>query len=207
MKASSPARAALVPAIAVAALLLGGCSSPGASRVAPRISLTPVAPLVSIGVTPASPAATPAPTATSPAVTGISPGHGSPAQAYAGFLDAAVEGQVATECSYVLPSQQPTCPAIMNGSSTTIEGPPVRIGTVDIVGSQALVVPVGTVCQNGTCLPNSNPDAGIPSSAAGFTDAYNQATQTGTDPDAGCGEVAGQWYLDLGGTPSINPVI
>ncbi|MGH2717107.1 MAG: hypothetical protein ACRDJU_00815 [Actinomycetota bacterium] len=199
-------RRAMVPTLLLTiSASLAACSQKPSAAPTNLLPLTPSP--TSLGS--ASPGATPD-AGTSPtqaAVSGVTPGHGSPAAAYAGYLDAAVQGQVATECTYVLPSQQPSCPQTMNEATITIDGPPITIGTVDVVGTQALVVPVGTVCIDGTCLPNTDPNAGIPSSAAGFTDDYNNATQTETDPTAGLDEVSGQWYLDLGGPPAGNPVV
>jgi hypothetical protein len=173
-------------------------ASPAASPTVPAASASP-SPTPSGTGAPASP--------TTVAVSGVTPGHGSPAAAYAGWLDAAVSGQVATECSYALPSQQPNCPQTMGTASITIPAGPITIGATDIVGTQALVVPVGTVCLDGTCLPNTNPNAGIPASPAQFSAEYDQATQTETDPAAGLDEVAGQWYLDLGGPQATTPVV
>ncbi|HLI57294.1 MAG TPA: hypothetical protein VKY26_09740 [Actinomycetota bacterium] len=193
-------RAGSAIALAVLVSLASACASKSAAPP-PSLPLTP-SPT-------ASPAPAPDPTS-SPvpaAVSGVSPGHASPAAAYAGYLDAAALGQVSTECSYVLPSQQPSCPQVMNGATVTIQGAPITIGTVDVVGTQALVVPVGTVCLDGHCLPNTDPNAGIPSDSSGFTHAYNQATQTETDPAAGLDQVNGQWYLDLGGPAGSNPVV
>lgn len=111
-------------------------------------------------------------------------------------------GDFALACSYALPSLQAGCPAQMSQQTTTVRGAPIRIGATDIVGTQALVVPIGTVCLDAKqCLTNTNPNAGIPATAANFGEAYLQATGTETDPAGGFQEVKGLWYLDLGGTP------
>lgn len=199
--------AAVAAAVSVVALL-GGCTAHHTSSSPTAvIPLTPSPSASPSAAGQASPVPGVSGSPLTAAVAGVAPGHGSPAAAYAGFLDAAVAGQIATECTYALPSQQPNCPSVMGGSVTTIPDGPIHIGTVDVVGTQALVVPVGTVCQDGNCLPNSDPNAGIPASSAGFPAAYEQATQTETDPAAGCDLVGGQWYLDLGGPPSSNPVV
>lgn len=198
-----PVRAVL-PALLVTIVVLSGCSKKPAAG---PINLLPLTPSPS-GTIARTPDATPDPgtnTSPNPAVSGVAPGHGSPAAAYAGYLDAATQGQVATECSYVLPSEQPVCPQLMSEATVAVEGSPITIGTVDTVGTQALLVPLGTVCVDGSCLPNTDPNAGIPSSSAGFTQAYNQATQTETDPTASLGQVSGQWYLDLGTSPDASP--
>ncbi|HWD08432.1 MAG TPA: hypothetical protein VHA57_04985 [Actinomycetota bacterium] len=202
MKAArAPLAALLLTVVAFGA----GCAKKPAAP-ANQVPLTPSPTGPSTPATP-GPTASPGASSATAAVAGVTPGHGTPAAAYAGYLDAATQGQVATECSYVLPSQQPSCPQTMNENTVTIQGPPITIGTVDIVGNQALLVPVGTVCVDGTCLPNSDPSTGIPTSPAGFTHAYDLATQTETDPTAGLGEVNGQWYLDLGGAEPSNPVV
>lgn len=187
----------------VAALLSACHPAPAAS---PLLPLTPAPSSSPSSGASRSPAPASLPSGT-PAVSGITPGHGTPAAAYAGWLDAAATGQVATECSYALPSQQPACPVTMANETVTLPDGPLTLGATDIVGSQALVVPVGTVCLDGTCLTNTNPNTGIPTTSAGFPAAYQQATQTETDPAAGVDEVGGQWYLDLGGSQPSNPVV
>jgi hypothetical protein len=92
----------------------------------------------------------------------------------------------------------------MSKQTTTVRGSAIRIGATDIEGTQALVVPIGTICLDANqCLTNTDPNAGIPASPANFGEAYLQATGTETDPAGGLQEVKGLWYLDLGGTPVV----
>lgn len=150
----------------------------------------------------AAASASPVPLVT-PGVDGVAPGHLSPAAAVAGFLDAGALGQVDVLCSYVAPKQQAACPAAFNQVTIGPQGSPVRLGESYVVGTQALVVPLGTICTSGVCTSNRDPRLGLPADNAGFEAAFLAATTTEimTQP---CEQAAGQWYvvaLSLPGPP------
>jgi len=139
-------------------------------------------------------------TASSPpgaALSGVGPGHASPGAAFAGWVDAVVKGQLAKACGYVPPDQQAACPGDMAQQHTTVQGAAVRLGKTDIKGDRALIVPLGTVCINGGCRTNTDPNLGIPPDASGFEAAYQTALRTNilTTP---CLRISGLWYVDLG---------
>ena len=139
-------------------------------------------------------------TRTSPpgaALSGVSPGHGSPGAAFAGWVDAIVKGQLAKACGYAPPDQQAACPGDMAPQHTTVRGGPVHLGKTDINGDRALIVPVGTVCINGSCRTNTDPTLGIPPDASGFEAAYQTALRT-TILTTPCLRIGGLWYVDLG---------
>lgn len=180
------ARACLFLALACTGVALAACGS-GTGGAAGSSGL------------PASPDS-PIPLVT-PGVAGVTPGHGSPAGAVAGFLDAAALGQVGVLCSYVAPQQQAACPAAFNQVTIGPQGAPVRLGMTYTLGNQALVVPLGTICTSGVCSANDNPRLGLPADDAGFGAAFLAATTTDimTQP---CEEVAGQWYVLALGLPT-----
>ena len=139
-------------------------------------------------------------TSTSPpgaALSGVGPSHGSPGAAFAGWVDAVVKGQLAKACSYVPPDQQTACPGDMARQHTTVQGGPVRLGRTDINGDRALIVPLGTVCINGGCRTNTDPNLGIPHDASGFEAAYQTALRT-TILTTPCLRIGGLWFVDLG---------
>jgi len=131
---------------------------------------------------------TPSPTTGSAAVTGVVPGHGTPASALAGWVDGAVAGRAGAACNYALPSQQTACP-----------------GVTYVLGTQALVALLGTICTDGDCRSNSDRRLGLPADDAGFATAYQTAVSTDILTDA-CQKVGGLWYVDLGSVPTNQPV-
>ncbi|GAC1366416.1 MAG: hypothetical protein NVSMB32_10700 [Actinomycetota bacterium] len=137
-------------------------------------------------------------------VAGVAPGNGSPAAAVAGFLDALVGAHPAAACAYVVPSQQAACPGVVTPLGVSIDGDPIRIGETYVLGTQALVVPLGTICV-GQCQTNTNPRLGLPANDAGFADAYKAATDTDILTTA-CQQVAGKWYVFLGNLPNPSPI-
>lgn len=141
---------------------------------------------------------TPSSSPPSPAVSGVAAGHSSPSGAVAGFLNASAAGQLAAACAFVTPPEQPVCPDLLAQAPVTVQGAAVRIGNTDINGSQALVVPLGTVCLSGGCLTNTDPNAGLPAAGTSFADAYARGAGSANDPDIDCVLVAGSWYVDLG---------
>ncbi|TMK48982.1 MAG: hypothetical protein E6G66_09520 [Actinobacteria bacterium] len=140
------------------------------------------------------------------ALSGVAPGHGSPGAAFAGWLDAVVGGENARACGYALPAQQTGCPAFLASQQTTLPGGAIRLGDTSIVGDRALIVPIGTVCINGSCRTNTDRRLGLPASKAGFQAAYQTALSTNV-LTTGCQRVHGQWYLDLTGAVQPNAPI
>lgn len=208
---------ALLAVLAVAVLVLAGCSSaksPGAAGSSPAPSPTGSpspsttdtggsGPVVTITSSPPT-IGSPAPSSTGLAVTGVAPGHGSPAAANAGFLNASVKGDFEGACAYALPSEQPTCKTLLGQSSTAVQGSPLRVGNVVTNGNQALVTLLGTICASGAgCVTNTDPNAGLPANAAAFAAAYENALNNFnlTQP---CQQSGGQWYIDLGNNSGVT---
>lgn len=200
----------------VGLLALAGCStthspattgtSPAASPSHTQSSTGPAGSTPSVTITP-SPTAigSPAPSPTGVAIANVAPGHGSPAGANAGFLNASINGDFDTACSYALPSEQPNCRAVLpTGQNTTVQNGPLTLGNVFISGNQALVTLLGTICAPGVgCVSNTNPNAGLPANTAGFPAAYQNALSNFnlTQP---CEQEGGQWYVDLGNNQGVT---
>ncbi|HEU5002190.1 MAG TPA: hypothetical protein VFW71_05350 [Actinomycetota bacterium] len=195
----------------VALLGLAGCSdtkSPGASSTTPASAPAPPGPLVTITTSPptvGSPAPSPAPTPTGVAIAKVAPSHATPAGANAGFLDASINGDFDTACSYALPSEQANCQTVLpKGQNTTVQNGPLTLGNVFTSGNQALVTLIGTICAPGVgCVTNTNPSTGLPANTAGFPAAYQDALSNFnlTQP---CEQSGGQWYVDLGGDQGVT---
>ena len=200
----------------IAVLALAGCSTthspaatgtpPGASPPGAQPSPGPAGPTPSVTVTPSPPTlGSPAPSPTGVAIANVAPGHGSPAGANAGFLNASINGDFDTACSYALPSEQPNCKTVLpNGQNTTVQNGPLTLGNVFTSGNQALVTLLGTICAPGVgCVTNTNPSAGLPANTAGFPAAYQNALSNFnlTQP---CEQAGGQWYVDLGNNQGVT---
>ena len=179
---SRPLPAALALALIVG--LLGACTSHSSGRSA---------------------SSTPSPTTGSAAVTGVAPGHGSPAAAFAGWLDGAAAARAGAACDYALPSQQTACPDLVARVTTILPNGPMRAGDTYVLGKQALVTLLGTICTNGDCRSNSDRRLGLPANDAGFPTAYQTAVSSDILTDA-CQKVGGLWYVDLGGVPTNQPI-
>jgi len=138
-------------------------------------------------------------------VTGTAAGQATPAEAVAGFLDTTnvdsveIGNNFATACAYVVPADQAACPGFLAQATLTAD-PPVYIGQVSISGSQAIVVVVGHVCADFTCFGNSDAAHGIPTSTAGFANAYQEAINgIGNGYTAyPCTLVGNSWYVNFG---------
>lgn len=115
----------------------------------------------------------------------------------AGLVNASSAGQPAAACAFVTPTEQTACPDVLAEDPLIVQGAAVRIGNTDINGSQALVVPLGTICLSGGCLTNADPSAGLPAAGTSFADAYARGASSADDPDIDCVLVGGSWYVDL----------
>ena len=125
--------------------------------------------------------------------------------ALAGWVDGAVAGRAGAACNYALPSQQTACPGVVTGVTTILPNGPVRPGDTYVLGTQALVALLGTICTDGDCRSNSDRRLGLPADDAGFATAYQTAVSTDILTDA-CQKVGGLWYVDLGSVPTNQPV-
>ena len=146
---------------------------------------------------------------------GASPGHDSPKAATAGYL-AGLAGNNATICSYVDPSDQSECSTDTSQVHFKVTGS-YAIANDTVQGSQALVVLTGNICiiisettTTSECHHNSDPNSGLPTSAAGFADAYQNSLNSSTTNTQACIEVDGSWYVNLnfgssGSTPTTTP--
>jgi hypothetical protein len=133
---------------------------------------------------------------------GAAPGHGSPKAATAGYL-AGLAGNNATICSYVDPSEQSDCSTDTSQVHFKVTGS-YAIANDDVQGNQALVVLTGNVCivvsettTTQECHQNSDPNSGLPTSAGGFADAYQNSLNSSTSNTQACIEVDGSWYVNL----------
>jgi hypothetical protein len=146
---------------------------------------------------------------TGAAVVGVAPGHTSPAAAFAGWLDGAAAGKAGAACDYALPSQQASCPALVQQMTTVLPNGPMRTGDTYVLGTRALVALLGTICTSQgahqDCRSNSDRRLGLPANDAGFAAAYQNAATTDILTNA-CENVGGQWYVDLGPVPTNQPV-
>jgi hypothetical protein len=68
------------------------------------------------------------------------------------------------------------------------------------VGTKAIVVAVGSICAQSTCVLNANPHLGVPPSSAGFAAAYEAAATRMSIGYAvfACLQAGSAWYVDLG---------
>jgi hypothetical protein len=131
-------------------------------------------------------------------------GHGDPAQAAVGFLQAATADNGAAACSYVSPAQSSVCTSAFSSGTSTISVRNLRIGATTISGDRALVTALGTLCTNSSgkvCFDSTNRTAGQPATMDSFDEAYS-AVESGSsadnDPAIPCARVNGRWYVDLG---------
>lgn len=157
---------------------------------------------------PSPPSSSTTPPATAgPAIGNVSPGHNSPEEAVAGFLDAVVNKDWGSACEYLIPDEQGLCTlgsALEAATATTPNGP-LHIGDTVINGTRALVSAVGTFCSSTsggspTCVTNSDPKGGLPSGSLSFDAAYRDALSNTQDAAAACAEVNGEWYVDFSTT-------
>ena len=135
---------------------------------------------------------------------GVSAGHGSPADAVTGFLDAfLVQHDASASCAFVVPDEQSLCSVDVGSMSGGIYGK-LKISAVDVQGSQALVAITGRICgalSSGQgaagCTTTSNPRAGLPRRGQIFQQAYVAAISASSRTEP-CSEVGGLWYVNLG---------
>ncbi|MHB1773405.1 MAG: hypothetical protein ACYCST_17025 [Acidimicrobiales bacterium] len=135
---------------------------------------------------------------------GVSAGHGSPADAVTGFLDAfLVQTDASAACAFVVPDEQRLCSADVGYMSGGSYGK-FEISAVDMQGTQALVGITGRICgalSSGQgaagCTTTSNPRAGFPRRGRSFQQAYVAAISASSRTEP-CSEVGGLWYVNLG---------
>lgn len=132
-------------------------------------------------------------------------GTGSPGAAASGFVQNIANGNISAACGFVVPDQQNTCRTGFNGAKITMSG--AKLGNTYTVGNEALVVLIfSKVCaippgSTSTCTSNSDANAGLPSSNAGFASAMHNAFTSPTETDVPCAKVNGQWYVELSPIP------
>ena len=144
----------------------------------------------------------PAPPATSPSPSGTpTAGFDTPQATVAGFFGGDLSGDWTGVCSHVLPSEQAICQAGTSGNTGSASGSFTIVRTV-VHGTEALVAVTGKICAPGSaCASNTDPSAGMPSSAAGFQASYNAAVAaaaSGTEvviSPVPCTQIGGKWYV------------
>lgn len=136
------------------------------------------------------------------------PGHGAPAAAAVGFLQAATANNGADACSYVAPAQTSVCTSAFSSGSSTISVRNLHIGATTISGDRALVTALGTLCTNSggkVCFDSTKATAGQPATLDTFDEAYSSVesgSSPANDPAIPCTRVNGLWYVDLGESSS-----
>jgi hypothetical protein len=128
--------------------------------------------------------------------TQISPGDDTPEDAADGLLQAELAGNWTQACSYFAPSAQSACTQDASQLPTFTGS-----GTVDgdmISGDEALVEVTGSLCANGSCETNTDPQAGMPTSQGTFAQAYDQVANNSnsTLSPVPCLEEDGLWYVN-----------
>jgi hypothetical protein len=137
--------AVLVPLLVV---VIAGCGASGSSGK-PEGTSRPS------GSTPAS---RPASGTSTQQASSIHPGHGTPADAVDGYLQALLAGNATLACSY-LSSNSGSCPATVQATGSFTIGRTV----VNPAGTYALVEVTGKICISGHgCSSNSDPSTGMP---------------------------------------------
>jgi len=139
-------------------------------------------------------------------------GTGSPSAALSGFIGGLVNSNPATACTFVAPNQQSECNKGFANASLKTSG--LGLGNTFTDGSQAIQVVtassfclgVGAAPTTTTCLSNSNKNAGLPSSDAGFAAALATTFSSSSSPDTACVDINGAWYVELapGGGPATS---
>jgi hypothetical protein len=155
---------------------------------------------------------------------GVSPGHGSPKAALDGFLtDLESSSTNDAWCDYIDPTGQSECrQALGEGADFHVTGT-FAFGNQVIEGDEALVVITGNAClkieddstTSTNCGGNTDQNAGLPSGAQSFSQAYSNALGSSSFATAACIEVNGQWYVNsqIGGgsasatSPTTVPTI
>ncbi len=122
-------------------------------------------------------------------------GHQTPANAMAGFIGNMLGDHPQAACRYGVPSQFGVCMLALAAEGKASGG--WRIGNTATSGNKAIVdVEYANACMVGTCITNSNPNAGLPGSGLSFDAAFKQARQAQgfTLP---CVRIGANWYVDL----------
>lgn len=130
-------------------------------------------------------------------------GHGSPAQAAAGFIEGLTSSTPSNACNFVQPKFQTTCKSLIGTVKFTASGFAVGNTFTASGGTRALVtVLVSNACVSttnapttSTCISNSNVNADLPSSDAGFNAAFNATFNTQIGKTVACENVGGSWYV------------
>jgi hypothetical protein len=150
---------------------------------------------------PAAAATSAAPTAPSQSATTapaavISPGDDTPEDAVDGLLQAELAGNWTQACSYLVPTSQSACNQDAS-QLPTFTGSAAVVGSV-VSGDEALVEVTGSLCANGSCETNSDPQTGMPTSQGTFAQAYDQVSNNSnsTLSPVPCIEENGLWYVN-----------
>jgi len=151
-------------------------------------------------------------------VLGVSAGHGSPKAAVEGFLEG-LDSSTANSswCAYVDPSDQADCRQAISSGDRFVLSHSLAFGNQVIQGDEALVVLIGNAClkidaestSTSECASNSDQNAGLPTGAQSFSEAYSNAQSANTFATAACIEVDGLWYVNSqvgsGSSSSTSP--
>ncbi len=123
-----------------------------------------------------------------------------------GFIAAARSGNVASTCSYLMTDEQSTCTMTysmifrITGTAQALAKMEasvrwMRTGNFAVSGNEAIVSLMNKCTANSSsCTPNSNPNAGLPTSSLSFSQAFANAT---TPSDAvGLVLINGRWRIE-----------
>jgi hypothetical protein len=123
-------------------------------------------------------------------------GHLSPASAMAGFIANMLAGRPVAACGYAVPGVAGPC-ALAVGAEGKGSGS-WAIGNTATSGNRAIVdVEYANACMVGSCITNTDPNAGLPHSGLSFGAAFKQAQQAQNYAMA-CVLIGGRWYVEVG---------
>ena len=127
------------------------------------------------------------------------PGQDSPQAVVAAFIDASAGVDIATECRLVLPVEQPNCNQLLTLANPGANGT-ITIGDLALNGTKAIVVAVGRLCANYSCVLNTNRRNGLPATPSDFDTAYQHViNELGMGyPAYAASQMSGRWYVDVG---------
>lgn len=147
------------------------------------------------------------PTSSSPPVNPartVTPGHRTPQDAVDGYLHSLITGDFLGSCQYDIPATQSQCLNVMGQvpSGYTVSVRNFGLGAIHIDGDRALVVVLGTFCQNmgsPRCSTNKDTNVDVDPSRS-FTENYNSAVTTTRDWSTGyfatpLEKIDRRWYI------------
>ena len=137
----------------------------------------------------------------------------SPVGTVNGYIQAMRAGDTTLMCKYVIPSGQSLCTKVYSTQMYSVSqlqtvkaqmesrSKLMRVGNFVVSGNEAIVSLLsGCPTNSSNCIPNSNPNAGLPTSTVPFSKAFTNAitpNTTGKKHAIGLVLVSGKWYVDI----------